>query len=688
MSEARLQKRLRTEAAERKRVLRITQKVSASLGNDFFQSLVKHAANSLAADCVYVGELIQGEFSRIGALAVWQDGRWAENFEQELPGSASAHVVAEGNFVCRVNATELFPMDLVLEQQHAQAFVGYRLSDSVGQVVGVLSAVYRLRLEDVGLARLVLEAFAPRAAAELERKRDHDALRRADERHRAFIASSMDAMWRIEFEKPIPVGLGEEEQIERIYRYGYLAECNDALARLVGAPSAEELVGARFAAVVPRNDPQLFAALQSAVRSGYRTAVVETTPLDPLGRRMYRLRSQFGIVENGELQRFWGTTRDLTELKRAEMALEASERRCREMLERLQLAAVVVDPAGKVLFANDALLRLGRWSKQDLADRNWFDMLADQESRDRWQAALLFERSAPPSAHLESPILSAGGIPRLVSWDTALLLDADGGVEGIAAIGTDITSQKAVEAQIRQAQRLEGISRMAAGLANDYNNQLTVVIGRTDQLLCGTGVSQPMYERLSAVRAAALECSRLTDQLLAVGGKQRLQPVILNLNSIIADADVVMRGLAGQEIEVDLQLDPGLRPVRADRAQIERVLSNLADNARNAMPNGGKLVVATANADLDESSLSATAGLKPGPYVRLTITDTGAGISEEVQAHIFDPFFMTVPPGTGTGLGLSSIYGIVGQSGGFISVHSRPGAGTSFEILLPAAEAE
>ena len=216
MNETRSHKRLRSQAAERKRVVRITRKVSSTLGNDFFQSLVKHVADALRADCVYIGELFHGPVARIATLAVCLNGEWAQDFEQDLSGTACEHVVADGNCAYNLDVIELFPLDPVLERQRAQAFVGYRLNDSAGQVLGALAAVNRQPLADVELAKSVLEAFVPRAAAELERKCDHDSLRRADERHRAFIASSMDAMWRIEFEKPIPVHLAEEEQIEML----------------------------------------------------------------------------------------------------------------------------------------------------------------------------------------------------------------------------------------------------------------------------------------------------------------------------------------------------------------------------------------------------------------------------------------------------------------------------------------
>jgi signal transduction histidine kinase len=679
-------KRRQAEAAEREQVLRISRKVSATLGNDFFQSLVKHIADALGADCVFLSEVIQVGVPRIDTLAVCLNGEWTENFQQDLSGTASSHAVSDGNVAYPQDVTELFPEDQVLGRMQAQAFVGQRLSDSDGGVLGVLAAVYCKRLEQGDVAKSILEAFTPRAAVELERKRNHDVLRKADERHRAFVASNMDAMWRIEFERPVPIHLTEDEQIDLIYRYGYMAECNAAFARLLSAPPTEELIGARFAAIVPPNDTRLIEELRSSIRSGYRTTAVETMPLDALGRRLYRLRSQFGIVENGELCRIWGTVRDITGLRRAELALEASERRCREMLERLRLPAVVVDPTGKVLFANDALVHMCRWPKEESATRNWFEGLADEKSRDVWKAALRYEGTGPTVAHLEGPILCVESIPRQVSWDTTLLLDTDGGVQGIAAVGVDITSQRAVDAQIRQAEKLEGIERMAAGVAHDFNNLLLVIIGEISLLLEEVRGSGAMQRSLSAIQSSAAQCAELTRQLRAIGCKQPLDPIILNLNSVIFDAEPVIRGLLGEEIGLDLRLDPSLRSVKADLVQIQRVLSNLAANARDAMPNGGRLTIVTANAKPDETSALRTAGLEPGTYVRLTVTDTGCGMSEDVQARIFDPFFTTKPMGVGTGLGLSTVCGIVRQSGGFISVHSRPGEGASFSIFLPAAE--
>jgi signal transduction histidine kinase len=286
---------------------------------------------------------------------------------------------------------------------------------------------------------------------------------------------------------------------------------------------------------------------------------------------------------------------------------------------------------------------------------------------------------------LETLVLCAADEHRLLAWDTTLLRNCDGAVDGVAAIGADITGQRAVESQVRQAKKLEGIAHMAAALAHDFNNILTVILGQSAYLLEGMSEPDPMYQSLSAIYASAMQCAGLTEQLLAVGGKQRMKPAVFNLNSVIQRAEAVLKSLVGDRIVLELQLHRSLRPIHADEAQLQRVLANLALNARDAMPDGGRLTLTTENADLVEASARPPAR-KPGSYVRLTVTDTGVGMSEEVQARIFDPFFTTKPSQKGTGLGLSTVYGIVGQSGGYIAVSSRPGAGASFEILLPAAQ--
>jgi PAS domain S-box-containing protein len=676
-------------AAERnRRVLGIAREVAATLGADFFRCVTTRLGSALRADFVYLAELAGPLNGRIRTLAVCRDAEPAENFDQDLSGAVAAQVLSDGAFACGKDAVSLFPLDTLLAGLEAEAYVGSRLSDSSGQPIGLLALVFRRRLGDVALVKSVLEAFVERTAAELERKRADDVLRETEQRYRAFIASNPDAMWRIEFEQPIPVNLDEQEQIDRIYRFGYLAECNDAMCQLVRAGSVEELEGARFEDLAPRSDTRVFEELRNAVRSGFRTMTVETSPVDSSGHRLYRLRSQFGIVENGELRRLWITTRDITDLRRAELSLAASERRFREVLETIQLPALMLDGQGLITFANDCLLRLAGRSREQWSGTNWVEQIVPEEERHAWRTALLAKMAAPEtfSSHFEGRILAAQGAPRTIVWSTTALRDQDGWRAGLAAIGQDVTDQRLLEAELHQAEKLESIGRLAGGVAHDFNNLLTVIQGHAGQLSHSAGMSDRDHSSVESIESAASKCADLTRQLLTIGRKNQFHPARIRLNDLIVSDENVIRTLTGEGIELVMEMDPSLGLVYADPSQIGRVLTNLVKNAREAMPQGGKLVIATSNVSIPEKSREFPAGAKPGRYVRLSVVDNGTGLTGETKTHLFEPFFTTKEPGKGTGLGLSTVYGIITQSGGYVFVRSEPGHGAKFEILLPAIE--
>lgn len=457
-------------------------------------------------------------------------------------------------------------------------------------------------------------------------------------------------MWRIEFEKPIPLSLPEEQQIERIYRDGYLAECNEAMSRLAGARNADELVGTSFAALFSRDDDRIREELRSAVRSSHSAATFATTPLDKDGKKVYRLRTQCGIVENNELQRIWGTTRDITELKRAELAVEAAERRFREVLEQIQLPALMLDTSGGITFCNDSLVRLARSSKKELAGKNWLELIDSPHEREVWGALV----SGPPDLHapqrhFEGMIHLRAAPRRLIVWNTIALRNEDGEPAGLAAIGRDITDQKTLEARLLQADKLESIGRLAGGIAHDFNNLLTVIMGHLALVLERMDPALPVHEALVAAETAAEQCAALARQLLAIGRRQHLRPEVISLNDVIADEEANIRSMIGQDVEYVKDLDPSLGFVYADPVQIRRIVANLATNARDAMPQGGTLSIATSNVDVAPEA-TAVADIPPGQYVRLTVTDAGIGLTEDVKEHMFDPFFTTKAPGKGTGL--------------------------------------
>jgi nitrogen-specific signal transduction histidine kinase len=252
---------------------------------------------------------------------------------------------------------------------------------------------------------------------------------------------------------------------------------------------------------------------------------------------------------------------------------------------------------------------------------------------------------------------------------------------------SDITEQKSMQEQLLQAQKMESVGRLAGGVAHDFNNLLTVINGYSNLLLSGLPEDDPRRESVREIRHAGERAAALTQQLLAFSRRQTLQPKLLSLNTAVAETERMLQPVIGEDIRLVTVLGPGLGLIQADAGQISQVLMNLAVNARDAMPNGGCLTVETANEDLDERGAATHPGFRTGRYVRLSVSDTGLGMDEETCRHLFEPFYTTKPHGRGTGLGLSSVYGIVQQSGGWIWVQSKPAEGAAFHIYLPRIDA-
>jgi len=281
-----------------------------------------------------------------------------------------------------------------------------------------------------------------------------------------------------------------------------------------------------------------------------------------------------------------------------------------------------------------------------------------------------------------------GGEPRHVELLVSDLRSPTGEAAGNVVCARDVTELRSLEEQYRQAQKLESVGQLAGGVAHDFNNLLTVINGYCRLLISDTSEHHPMRAELEAILHAGERAASLTKQLLAFSRKQHLQPTVLNLNRVVAHIEPMVTRLIGEQVKVVTTLAPDLRSVKADAGQIEQVLINLALNARDAMPQGGTLLIETNCLDLDERDARAQAELKPGSYVMLAVSDTGVGMDEPTRLRIFEPFFTTKAPGQGTGLGLSTVYGIVRQSGGHIRVQSERGHGTTFKLFFPRVDAD
>ena len=668
-------------------VLQIARKVAATIGADFFRVIAKHLAKALAADCVLIGEFRGGAMEGVKTLGAFMDGEPAD-FEYELAGSASALVAAGRPCSCHASAQERFPSDTLLHAVGAQALVGAPLEDREGRILGLIMVLYRAPVANFRVPKQLLEVFSGRAAAELSRKRQEDELRESEQRYRAFIAGNADAMWRIELAHPVSVNLSEEEQLDRIYEFGYIAECNDALARRLGFDKAQQLIGHRVTEVAPLSDPEVRHAQLLAIRAGYEFTTIETSAVDRFGVRRNFLRSQWGIVEDGKLERIWGTSRDITTLKQSQQALSASEKRMADLLESVQLVVVIVDPQGRAVFCNNYFYAMTGWKQDDVIGKDWLDAMMPPEDQNRLRSAFASRAANPDGpAHFESTMIGAANHRWQFEWDRTALRDPDGSLAAWANIGRDVTEYRLLEAQLRQAQKLATVGRLAGGLAHDFNNLLTVVMGYSAALLRDCEPSDSAYLGLTQIRKAAAKGAELTHRLLAFGRRQVLRPEVLNLNTVIADAEHMIHQLIGDDISLALEPAPSLWRTRLDAGSFHQVLLNLAANARDATPRGGRLTIATSNITIKRAADSPS-GMLPGQYVQVTVADTGVGMTEETRSHLFEPFFTTKEHGQGAGLGLSTVYGIVQQSGGNIFVDTAPGKGTTFRLYFPMVQGD
>jgi two-component system, cell cycle sensor histidine kinase and response regulator CckA len=373
---------------------------------------------------------------------------------------------------------------------------------------------------------------------------------------------------------------------------------------------------------------------------------------------------------------------DVTERIEAERALRRSEARYRDLFENASDLISTADLDGRVTAFNEAFIRALGYSREELFGMH-LDALVPPGSREQVLAAREQKVAGAGATLYESELVAKDGQRIQVEVASRLILE-EGVPVGTEAICRDISERKQLEEQLRQAQRLEAIGRLAGGVAHDFNNLLTVISGYAETLLEGRDRSSEF--ELDQIAAAAERAAILTRQLLAFSRRQVLQPRVLELNAVVEGLTPMLTRLIGEDVQLVESLDPAADPVLADPNQLEQVLLNLVVNARDAMPGGGRLTIQTANVELDGDYVATHGEASVGPHVVLSVSDTGIGMEAETLAHLFEPFFTTKPVGTGTGLGLATVYGIVKQSGGSIWVYSEPGAGTTFKIYFPRSE--
>jgi two-component system, cell cycle sensor histidine kinase and response regulator CckA len=408
--------------------------------------------------------------------------------------------------------------------------------------------------------------------------------------------------------------------------------------------------------------------------------------LFPDGKVGYYHSTFQGIYnDQGELVAITGTVMDITERKQAEEALRQSEERYRSLVEHTMDGYFIFElPSGRLIFLNQRMCDIFQYAMPEALARTIWDLI-DPEHHDLIRKRIR-DGSSETKPRFNSYSLDAicrDG--RKIRAEVSISIVRYQGNPVVQGVLRDVTKREKLQRQLEQAQKMESVGRLAGGVAHDFNNMLSVILGRAEMLLLETNAEDPQYCSLQEIHSAAIRSSELTRQLLAYARQQTIAPKVLDLNENIGLTLRMLKRIIGEDVQLSWNPAGGLWPVRIDPTQIDQILINLCLNARDSISRTGKITIETSNAEIDEAYCIGHMEFRPGTWVQLTVSDDGCGIDKERQAFIFEPFFTTKGVGKGTGLGLATVYGIVKQNHGFIYVYSEPGLGTTFKIYLPRA---
>jgi PAS domain S-box-containing protein len=555
---------------------------------------------------------------------------------------------------------------LSLARERAPAVPFLIVTGSVNEetAVGCMKAGATDYLLKSNLARIgpAIEGALATVRARTEKVKAEEALRRSEANLRAIFNNSLQAF----------VLIDPDGTIQALN-----STAADWSARLLGRPLKE---GSRIADFVPDAVSAFHVALAGETRN------VERCFRDTDGSERWFETTHAPVVdEEGAIIGVCLNARDISTRKEAERAVRESEARYRDLFDNASDLVCAIDPDGGLIYVNRAWQDSIGLPDAELGRHRFMD-LVHPDSRERYAEVIERVLAGEALTHVELVLVTAAGTPVTVEGNLSCTLE-DGRAVMVRGIYRDITERKRVEEQLRQAERMQAAGRLAGGMAHEVNNMMTGVLGFSEFLLRSLEEDDPRRGEVHEIIRAGARASDVTRQLLAFTRQQLLHPEPLDLNAVVRGVEKMLRRSLGEDNLLELHLTEEVGQIRADRGQLEQVLVNLILNARDALHDRGRVTISTARATLDEAYAQGHAGvdIPPGEYVRLAVTDTGLGMEPGIQARIFEPFFTTKPVGQGTGLGLSTVYGIVKQSNGFIWCYSEPRQGTTFKIYLPLA---
>jgi PAS domain S-box-containing protein len=465
---------------------------------------------------------------------------------------------------------------------------------------------------------------------------------------------------------------------------GKITNWNQAAERLFGYTEAEVL-GKPISLLMPSELTNQMPEILARIQHGERIRHFETVRVRKDGSRV-NVSLSISPVRNDQGQIIGAAkiVRDITLQKQAEEALRLRDR----AIQAVNLGIVITDPNlpdNPIIYASPGFERLTNYLASEMVGHNC--RFLQGPHTDLTVVAQLKEavRQLQPCS-VEILNYKKDGTP---FWNALAISPVYGGENGVShfvGIQSDVTERRLLEDQYRQSQKMEVVGQLAGGVAHDFNNLLCIINGYGEMLLQKLPSSDPNRQMMEEIARAGGRAAGLTRQLLTFSRKAVLDPQVLDLNTVVADLEKMLRRTISEDISLHVHLAPGLGHVKADPGQVDQILMNLCVNARDAMPQGGKLTIETRNVELDEVFVKSHSEVKSGRYVLVAVSDTGYGMTEKVKSHIFEPFFTTKEKGKGTGLGLSTVYGIVKQSEGILEVHSQVGLGTTFKVYLPLVE--
>jgi two-component system cell cycle sensor histidine kinase/response regulator CckA len=454
---------------------------------------------------------------------------------------------------------------------------------------------------------------------------------------------------------------------------GVVLDCNQVYRRMAGAKDGESAAPPELALAGEPSSAVLYRLTRDAADGKAREESFTVAP-------GLEIVAAVRPLENRQTA-WWFTPRlsaAATPAVKAEPAAVTAAPEIGTLLRNAPMGVAFADLEGTLTDANDAFARF--FGASGISGRKFTDLV---DAGDKEGVAGLIALTAQGEAAPRAVEVRAG-----MSGERMGELFASATPTGLVFYLVDVSEQKALEIKFAQSQKMQAVGQLAGGVAHDFNNLLTVIIGNSEFLLMRHQAGDPSFKEINEIHQNALRAATLVGQLLAFSRKQTMQPKLLALGEVLGELAQMLRRLLREGIHLKLENEPDLWPVHADEAQLSNAIINLVVNARDAMPDGGIVSIVTANDSVTKPATLGTAIMPPGDYVRIEVADTGLGISKEHMSKIFDPFFTTKPVGQGTGLGLATVYGIVKQSGGFITVRSEVGSGTSFKIYLPRHRAE